>query len=72
VSYIVTVSLEIPELATVLIALGCPNEKSIEMAAQLDKRAKQLAAEKNRSYDEALEHLLKLMAQGWAAKEKGV
>ena len=71
-SYIVKVSLEIPELATVLVALGCPNERSVEMAAQLDKRAKQLAAEKNRSYDEALEHLLKLMAQGWAAKEKGV
>jgi hypothetical protein len=65
------VSVEISELATVLVALGCPNEKSAEMAAQLDKRAKQLAAEKNRSYDEALEHLLKLMAQGWAAKEKG-
>jgi hypothetical protein len=63
---------EISNLATVLVALGCPNEKSAEMAAQLDKRAKQLAAEKNRSYDEALEHLLKLMAQGWAAKEKGV
>jgi len=63
---------EISKLATVLIALGCPQEKSAEMAAQLDKRAKQLAAEKNRSYDEALEHLLKLMAQGWAAKEKGV
>jgi uncharacterized Zn finger protein len=60
------------DLATVLIALGCPPEKSAEMAAQLDKRARQLAAEKNRSYDEALEHLLKLMAQGWAAKEKGV
>jgi len=60
------------ELATVLVALGCPQEKSVEMAAQLDKRAKQLAAEKNRTYDEALEHLLKLMAQGWAAKEKGV
>jgi hypothetical protein len=63
---------EISELAAVLVALGCPNEKSAEMAAQLDKRAKQLAAEKNRGYDEALEHLLKLMAQGWAAKEKGV
>jgi uncharacterized Zn finger protein len=63
---------EISELAGVLEALGCPKEKSAEMAAQLDKRARQLAAEKNRSYDEALEHLLKLMAQGWAAKEKGV
>jgi uncharacterized Zn finger protein len=63
---------DIPELTNVLIALGCPREKSAEMAAQLDKRAQQLAAEKNRGYDEALEHLLKLMAQGWAAKEKGL
>ena len=64
--------MEISDLAKVLIALGCPQDKSAEMAAQLDKRAKQLAAERNRTYDEALEHLLKLMAQGWAAKEKGV
>ena len=64
--------MELSELVTVLIALGCPQEKSAEMAAQLDKRAKQLAAEKNRTYDEALEHLLKLMAQGWAAKQKGL
>ena len=64
--------MEISELTTVLVALGCPQEKSAEMAAQLDKRARQLAAEKKRTYDEALEHLLKLMAQGWAAKEKGV
>jgi len=41
------------------------------MAAQLDKRAKQLAAEKGRSYDEALKHLVGLMRQGWSAKEKG-
>jgi hypothetical protein len=59
------------ELAAVLVALGCPQEKSGEMASQLEKRARQLAEEKNRSYEEALEHLLKLMAQGWAAKEKG-
>jgi uncharacterized Zn finger protein len=64
--------MEISELAGVLIALGCPKEKSAEMAAQLDKRARQLAEQKNRSYDEALEHLVKLMAQGWAAKEKGL
>jgi len=60
------------ELAAILVALGCPKDKSGEMAAQLEKRARQLAEEKNRSYDEALEHLLKLMAQGWAAKEKGL
>jgi len=64
--------MQVSELATVLIALGCPQEKAAEMAAQLDKRAKQLAEEKNRTYDDALQHLLKLMAQGWAAKEKGL
>jgi hypothetical protein len=61
---------EISELAKLLVTLGCPAEKSAEMAAQLDKRAKQLAAEKNRSYDEALKHLLGLMQQGWAAQNK--
>jgi hypothetical protein len=60
--------MEISELAKVLVALGCPAEKSAEMAAQLDKRTRQLAAEKNRSYDEALQHLLQLMKQGWAAQ----
>ncbi|HEY2329586.1 MAG TPA: hypothetical protein VGI63_07205 [Verrucomicrobiae bacterium] len=62
--------MEISELAKVLVALGCPAGKSAEMAAQLDKRAKQLAAEKNRSYEEALKHLLTLMKQGWAAQGK--
>jgi hypothetical protein len=61
--------MQISELAQLLVALGCPAEKSLEMAAQLDKRAKQLAAEKNRSYDEALKHLLTLMKQGWAANK---
>ena len=64
--------MQLSELATVLVALGCPSEKSADMAAQLDKRARQLATEKNRTYDDALQHLLKLMAQGWAAKEKGL
>ncbi len=63
--------MDVAELAAVLVALGCPKEKSAEMAAQLDKRARQLADQKQRSYDDALEHLLKLMNQGWAAKEKG-
>ena len=62
--------LEILEIAKLLVALGCPEEKSAGMAAQLDKRAKQLAVEKNRTYEEALSHLLKLMNQGWAAGEK--
>lgn len=64
--------MELGELAEVLTALGCPQEKAREMAAQLDKRARQLAEQKTRTYDEALAHLLELMRQGWAAKEKGM
>jgi FtsZ-binding cell division protein ZapB len=59
--------MEISELEKRLTTLGCPPEKSAEMAAQLDKRARQLAAQKGRSYDEALQHLLGLMCQGWSA-----
>jgi hypothetical protein len=61
--------METSELAKTLVALGCPIEKSAEMSAQLDKRARQLAAQKGRSYEEALQHLLNLMKQGWSAQE---
>ena len=64
--------MDLKQLATLLAGLGCPVEKSAKMAAQLDKRARQLAEAKGRSYEEALAHLLKLMQQGWAAKEKGL
>ena len=63
--------MEISELAKVLVALGCPADKSPDMAAQLDKRARQLAAEKGRPYEEAITHLLTLMKQGWAAPKNG-
>ena len=59
------------ELAKLLASLGCPPEKSAEMASQLDKRARQLAGQKGKTYEEAMTHLLDLMKQGWAAKEKG-
>ena len=62
--------MEISEIAKLLVALGCPPEKSGEMAVQLDKRAKQLVIEKGRSYEDALAHLLKLMSQGWAAQRQ--
>ena len=62
--------METSELAKLLTALGCPTERSAGMAAQLDKRARQLAAQKGRSYDDALQHLLNLMRQGWSAQEK--
>jgi hypothetical protein len=61
-----------PELAAALAAIGCPSEKSAEMAVQLDKRARQLAQTKGRTYEEALAHLLGLMRQGWAARERGL
>ena len=60
------------ELARALVGLGCPEEKSLEMAQQLDKRARQLSTEKNQTYEESLTHLLKLMRQGWAAQAKGL
>ena len=63
--------MDLNELAMVLIGMGCPPGKSAEMAAQLDKRARQLAEQKGRSYEDALAHLLGLMRQGWAAKESG-
>jgi altronate dehydratase len=59
------------QLASLLAGMGCPPEKTEEMAAQIDKRARQLATQKGRTYEDALTHLLELMRQGWAAKEKG-
>ena len=60
------------QLAPVLEQMGCPRDKSLEMAGQLDKRARQLCEQKDRTYEEALTHLLRLMKEGWAAKEKGL
>ena len=62
--------MEISELAKRLTTLGCPSEKSAGMAAQLDKRARQLATQKGRSYDDALQHLLNLMRRGWSAQDR--
>jgi hypothetical protein len=64
--------MDLNQLATALTAMGCPAEKSQEMAAQLDKRARQLSEQKKRSYDDALVHLLQLMRQGWSAKERNL
>ncbi|HSH94474.1 MAG TPA: hypothetical protein VK968_10035 [Roseimicrobium sp.] len=60
------------QLTPALIALGCPADKAPEMAAQLDKRAQQLVELKGRTYSESMTHLLALMRQGWAAKDKGL
>jgi hypothetical protein len=59
--------MDLTQLAHILQALGCPPDKCPDMAAQLDRRARQLAETKHRPYPDALAHLLKLMAGGWAA-----
>ena len=64
--------MSIEELTGMLGAMGCPEGKCGEMAAQLDRRARQLSEGKERSYDEALRHLLTLMRQGWSARERGL
>jgi pyrroline-5-carboxylate reductase len=64
--------MELAALARALEGLGCPPEKCHEMAAQLDKRASQLAEQENQSYEEAMTRLLSLMRQGWAAQGRGL
>jgi hypothetical protein len=63
--------MELDALAAALVALGCPADKSREMAAQLDKRARQLSEQKGHTYEDSLTHLLQLMQQGWAAPGRG-
>ena len=48
-------------LEQALMQFGVPAEKAPEMAAQLDKRAHQLAEAEDRTYEKALMHLLQLM-----------
>ncbi len=64
--------MSLSELAQILVTLGCPAEKAPVMAAQLDKRARQLALRKGRPYDDALRHLLTLVKQGRAGRENGL
>lgn len=61
--------MNLEELASLLVKMGCPAEKSMLLASQLEKRAAQLAEAKGKSLDEARLHLLSLMRQGWAAKK---
>jgi len=48
-------------LEQVLQQLGIPADKAPEITVQLDKRAHQLAGEGERTYEQALMHLLELM-----------
>ena len=57
-------------ITTILQGFGCPPDKCPEMALQLHRRAGQLSEAKGRSYEEALGHLLRAMAGGWAAQSQ--
>jgi hypothetical protein len=60
----------VQEIAVVLKRLGCPSEKCAAMAEQLDRRARMDAARRGVSYESALQHLIGLMAQGWANSKR--
>ena len=62
--------MNLSDLTSLLMSMGCPSGKSPEMARQLDKRARQLARQRGMTYDAAMAHLLNLMRQGWAARER--
>ncbi len=60
-----------PEQAALEQALqqfGVPENKAPAMAAQLDKRAHQLAADGQRTHEQALLHLLQLMKNAHAER----
>ena len=48
-------------LEQVLMQFGVSADKAPDMAAQLDKRARQLSEKGERTYEQALMHLLELM-----------
>ena len=57
-------------LEQALTHLGIPLEKVPALATQLDKRAHQLAGEGERTYEEALMHLLQLMKTAHEERSK--
>lgn len=59
------------ELKDFLLTVGVPAENAKAMAGQLEKRARQLAEKRSKTYEESLDHLVFLLKQGWAAKKTG-
>jgi hypothetical protein len=56
------------QLAQLCTRLGAPPGQASVMAAQLLKRADQLATERGRPREEMLEHLLRLLVKGSAGE----
>ena len=59
------------EVEKLILEMGLPTENPGPLAEQLLKRAHQLAGKRGWSVRHALDHLLGLLKQGWAAKNKG-
>jgi hypothetical protein len=59
------------EVEKLLLEMGLPMENPGPLAEQLLKRAIQLAGKRGWSVRHALDHLIGLLRQGWAAKNKG-
>lgn len=60
------------EIAQILMALGCPVDKTDEMAVQLQRRSVQLCHERGGTEEEAVAYLIRLLAGGWSAQARGV
>ena len=59
---------ELTSLIELCERLGAPRMQAASMAAQLLKRAEQLALERGRSREEMMTHLLRLLTQGRAGE----
>jgi hypothetical protein len=59
---------ELSQLADYCRKLGAPANQAEMMARQISKRAGQLAVERKLSREEAMAHLLQLVAQGRAGE----
>ena len=55
--------IDLEQLAVAFTNMGATAESARVMASQLDKRARQLAESSGKSYEEALAHLLKIVAK---------
>lgn len=59
---------ELKQVTELCLRLGAPQPQAETMAAQLLKRAEQIAAARGVSREEALAHLLRFVAQGRAGE----
>ena len=62
--------MDLETIRKILVNVGCPEDRSSMMAAQLLKRANQRSVERSEPVEASLAHLLGLMAGGWNSPMK--